>query len=180
MSPCINSYIAVLGEGKSAFSQTGELLQVFQHDRQFHGIAFHLTVTCPPRSDTELPPTGTFRAGCVPEERFPWWTVCVTFLPLYWHSLHLETSGRMGRSEFVCLFGFRYTFPCLGWARALPLSCSQIRIINWSNFWLILTLEGRVVTGGFLKIYTRAFYFFIWHKKGARPRSVNGGNVELQ
>lgn len=39
------------------------------------------------------------------------------------------------RSQFVWLFGFRYTFPCLGWMRVLPLPYGQIRIINRSNFW---------------------------------------------
>lgn len=53
-------------------------------------------------------------------------------LPLCWYSV-FKTPGWMSRSEFVWLFGFRYTFPCLGWMRVLPLPYGQIRIINWSN-----------------------------------------------
>lgn len=129
------------------------------------------------RSDTTLPLAGIFQAGCVPEERFPCRTACVTFLPLRWHSLHLETSGRTGRSVFVCLFGFRYTFPCLGWARALPLSCSQIRIINWSNFWAHSDIGGQSCNWRFSEnihprfllllvfVFFVVLHFFIWHER---------------
>lgn len=55
-------------------------------------------------------------------------------LPPCWYSV-FKASGWMSRSQFVWLFGFRYTFPCLGWMQGLPLPYGQIRIINRSNFW---------------------------------------------
>lgn len=103
-------------------------------------------------------------------------------LPLCWYSV-FKTPGWVSRSEFVWLFGFRYTFPCLGWMRVLPLPYGQIRIINWSNSWAHFDIRERDCNWRiFENIHPcsrcSALFHLTW--KGTRKRSVWGQNREAK
>lgn len=126
VSLSINSYISGLAEAKSAISQTGG-------KKNYCGYFTRLPVPqncvsslshAPSCSDTKWPLAGTFQAGCVPEERFPCWTACVTFLPLCWHLLNLKTSGQKGRSKVCLLVGFSLHIP-MSWVSAGTSSLMQ-------------------------------------------------------